>query len=65
VLVVCWGSPRCRRRDRASDPAKQSLIEKRSKPRQVLARRDEFGRDILSRVIYGTRIALVVGVLSR
>src|SRR5712671_6079215 len=47
------------------DPARQSLIEKRSKPGgKYWLGADEFGRDILSRVIYGTRIALLVGVLS-
>jgi ABC-type dipeptide/oligopeptide/nickel transport system permease subunit len=47
------------------DPARQSLIEKRAKPgaKYVLGA-DEFGRDILSRVIYGSRVALLVGVLS-
>ena len=47
------------------DPARQSLIEKRTKPgaKYVLGA-DEFGRDILSRVIYGSRVALLVGVLS-
>ena len=47
------------------DPARQSLIEKRARPgaKYVLGA-DEFGRDILSRVIYGTRVALLVGVLS-
>jgi len=47
------------------DPARQSLIEKRSKPgAKYWLGADEFGRDILSRVIYGSRIALLVGVLS-
>jgi peptide/nickel transport system permease protein len=47
------------------DPARQSLVEKRAKPgvKYVLGA-DEFGRDILSRVIYGSRVALLVGVLS-
>src|SRR5262249_25087216 len=48
-----------------ADPAKQSLIEKRARPGgQFLLGADEFGRDILSRVIYGSRVALVVGLLS-
>jgi peptide/nickel transport system permease protein len=52
-----WLSPR--------DPAKQSLIEKRTRPGvKFLLGADEFGRDILSRVIHGTRVALVVGTLS-
>ena len=47
------------------DPAKQSLIGKRTQPgMRFLLGADEFGRDILSRVIYGTRIALLVGTLS-
>jgi ABC-type dipeptide/oligopeptide/nickel transport system permease subunit len=47
------------------DPAHQSLIEKRARPggKYVLGA-DEFGRDILSRVIYGSRVALLVGLLS-
>jgi ABC-type dipeptide/oligopeptide/nickel transport system permease subunit len=47
------------------DPAKQSLFEKRARPggKYVLGA-DEFGRDILSRVIYGARIALLVGLVS-
>jgi ABC-type dipeptide/oligopeptide/nickel transport system permease subunit len=47
------------------DPARQSLIEKRAKPGgKYLLGADEFGRDILSRVIYGSRVALLVGLLS-
>ncbi len=47
------------------DPARQSLIEKRTRPgAKYLLGADEFGRDILSRVIYGSRVALLVGVLS-
>src|SRR5439155_1394295 len=41
------------------DPARQSLIEKRTRPgAKYLLGADEFGRDILSRVIYGSRVAL-------
>ena len=48
-----------------ADPAKQSLIEKRARPGgKFLLGADEFGRDILSRVIYGSRVALVVGLCS-
>src|SRR5207249_4589494 len=47
------------------DPTRQSLIEKRARPgAKYLLGADEFGRDILSRVIYGARVALLVGVLS-
>ena len=47
------------------DPARQSLIEKRAKPGgKFLLGADEFGRDILSRVIHGSRVALLVGLLS-
>jgi peptide/nickel transport system permease protein len=48
-----------------ADPAKQSLIEKRARPgEKFLLGADEFGRDILSRIIYGSRVALLVGLLS-
>jgi len=47
------------------DPARQSLIEKRAKPGgKYWLGADEFGRDIFSRVIYGSRVALLVGVVS-
>jgi peptide/nickel transport system permease protein len=47
------------------DPAKQSLVEKRTRPGgQYLLGADEFGRDILSRLIHGTRVALVVGTVA-
>jgi peptide/nickel transport system permease protein len=47
------------------DPARQSLVEKRTTPGgKYLLGADEFGRDILSRVIYGSRVALLVGLLS-
>jgi len=42
------------------DPARQSLVEKRALPGgKYLLGADEFGRDILSRVIYGSRVALL------
>ena len=47
------------------DPTRQSLIEKRARPgAKYLLGADEFGRDILSRVIYGSRVALLVGIVS-
>jgi ABC-type dipeptide/oligopeptide/nickel transport system permease subunit len=47
------------------DPARQSLVEKRATPgAKYWLGADEFGRDILSRVIYGSRVALLVGTLS-
>jgi peptide/nickel transport system permease protein len=47
------------------DPARQSLFEKRATPgAKYLLGADEFGRDILSRVIHGTRVALLVGALA-
>jgi peptide/nickel transport system permease protein len=47
------------------DPGKQSLIEKRARPgAKYWLGADEFGRDVLSRVIYGTRVALLVGTVS-
>jgi peptide/nickel transport system permease protein len=61
LLVAAAGAPWLAPRD----PARQSLIEKRARPGGAfLLGADEFGRDILSRVIHGTRVALLVGLLS-
>lgn len=47
------------------NPLEQSVINRLAKPSaSYLLGRDDYGRDILSRVIYGTRVALLVGVLS-
>ena len=47
------------------DPGQQDLVAKRTKPgARYLLGADEFGRDILSRIIFGTRVALVVGTVS-
>lgn len=47
------------------DPGKQDLPSKRTAPgRQFWLGADEFGRDIFSRIIYGTRVALLVGTVS-
>jgi ABC-type dipeptide/oligopeptide/nickel transport system permease subunit len=57
AVLAPWLSPQ--------DPAKQSLFEKRARPGgKYLLGADEFGRDILSRIIYGARVALVVGLVS-
>ena len=47
------------------DPAKQNLLDKRAKPfgKYVLGA-DQFGRDILSRLIYGARASLFVAFFS-
>lgn len=47
------------------DPIKQDVRKRLSSPSAVFPLgTDDFGRDILSRVIYGTRIALIVGICS-
>lgn len=47
------------------DPGLQDLPAKRTAPgKRFLLGADEFGRDILSRIIYGTRVALLVGTVS-
>ncbi len=47
------------------NPIEQSTINRLKPPSaEYPLGRDDFGRDVLSRIIYGTRVALVVGVLS-
>ncbi|MDF2747078.1 MAG: binding-protein-dependent transport system inner rane component [Propionibacteriaceae bacterium] len=47
------------------DPIEQSTINRLADPSpEYPLGRDDYGRDVLSRVIYGTRVALLVGVLS-
>jgi len=47
------------------DPTDQSTIDRLQDPSSTyLLGRDDYGRDVLSRIIYGTRVALVIGVLS-
>ena len=47
------------------DPARQVLEDKRTLPGgKYWLGADEFGRDIASRLIYGSRVALAVGVVS-
>lgn len=48
-----------------ADPARQVLEDKRTLPGgKYWLGADEFGRDIASRLIYGSRIALAVGLVS-
>lgn len=47
------------------DPLTQSTINRLKPPGgEHLLGTDDYGRDVLSRIIYGTRVALMVGVLS-
>lgn len=47
------------------DPASQSLLARRQPPNaQYLLGTDEFGRDILSRIIFGARVSLTVALAS-
>ena len=49
----------------AVDPTEQSITQAFAPPSMThWFGTDEFGRDVLSRVIYGTRPALYVGILS-
>lgn len=62
IFVVCaifapWLAP--------MDPLRQNLPEKRQPPSlKHLLGTDQFGRDILSRIIYGARYALLISSLS-
>ena len=48
-----------------ADPTRQHLEDKRMGPsRDYLLGADEFGRDILSRIIYGSRVALFVALVA-
>ncbi len=47
------------------DPAKQDLLHTMEMPsREHLLGTDDFGRDILSRIIYGGRISLLVAIMA-
>lgn len=47
------------------DPILQNTRERLSPPsREYLLGQDDFGRDILSRILFGTRISLLVGICS-
>src|SRR5690606_31054662 len=47
------------------DPIAQSTINRLQDPSsEHLLGRDDYGRDLFSRIIYGTRIALIVGIFS-
>ena len=62
VLVICaalapWIAP--------ADPTEISLRQMMHGPsREAPLGRDELGRDMLSRIIYGARISLVIGLIS-
>ena len=59
LTAVCapWLSP--------FDPLEQNYLEAMQTPSaKHWLGTDSFGRDILSRIIYGARIALIVGVLA-
>jgi ABC-type dipeptide/oligopeptide/nickel transport system permease subunit len=61
LVVTAVGAPWLAPRD----PTQQRLIDKRQSPgARYWLGSDEFGRDILSRVIYGSRVALLVSSLS-
>ena len=57
ALLAPWISP--------YDPLEQNIRSRLKPPSQEhLLGTDEFGRDVLSRVLWGTRISLTVGILS-
>jgi peptide/nickel transport system permease protein len=57
AIIAPWIAP--------YDPIKQDLESIRQKPSSThLLGTDEYGRDVMSRLIYGTRISLLVGVVA-
>ena len=65
ILVIAVGTALFAPQIAPHDPIDQAFTEQLRPPSPTHPfGTDEFGRDILSRVLYGARIALVVGVLS-
>jgi peptide/nickel transport system permease protein len=57
AIIAPWIAP--------YDPIKQDLDSMRQKPSAAhLLGTDEYGRDVMSRLIFGTRISLLVGVVA-
>jgi len=57
AVLAPWISP--------YDPLEQNILSRLKPPSQAyLLGTDEYGRDVLSRVLWGTRISLTVGILS-
>ncbi len=57
AIIAPWISP--------ADPIKQDLDSMRQPPSsEHLLGTDEYGRDVMSRLIYGTRISILVGVVA-
>ncbi|MBN1188118.1 MAG: ABC transporter permease [Dehalococcoidales bacterium] len=57
AIIAPWISP--------ADPIKQDLESMRQPPSsEHLLGTDEYGRDVMSRLIYGTRISILVGVVA-
>jgi len=57
AIIAPWISP--------ADPIKQDLDSIRQSPSsEHLLGTDEYGRDVMSRLIYGTRISILVGVVA-
>jgi peptide/nickel transport system permease protein len=65
ILVLVVGSAVLAAQIAPYNPIDQAFADQLRAPSQVhFFGTDEFGRDIFSRVIYGARIALVIGVLA-
>ncbi len=65
VVLVAVSAPLLAGTEIIADPYEQTAIERLSAPsEQHPLGQDDYGRDVLARVLYAARIALLVGVLS-